>query len=139
VTYAWLLPQFKFMQYSPELAKILAKYDGLADKAPVGEVVTLIYENNDDSAGFREPTGHYYQGGTLRVQDQNHFLEKTPPDKWPRLMIINDKVWAVLPDSTRQQLETLGTVRAWLYSDERRIGDLMVVRRKPAETSQASK
>lgn len=135
VAYGWMLPQFRFMQYSTELAKILAKHDGLADKAPVGDVVSLVYPTKDDTYGFREPSAHFYQGGTLRVIDRNHFLESTPPERWPRLMIISDTLWQVLPDSTKAQLENLGTVRGWLYSDEHRIGELMVMRRKPVATT----
>jgi hypothetical protein len=138
LAYGWILPQMRFMQYSSELAKILAKYDGLADKAPVGDVVSLVYPTKDDTYGFREPSAHYYQGGTLRVTEQNGYLEKTPPEQWPRLMIISDTVWDVLPDSTQQQLETLGVVRGWLYSDEHRIGDLMVMRRKPVPATQSA-
>ena len=136
VTYGWMLPQFRFMQYSTELATILAKYDGLADKAPVGDVVSLVYPIGDEAYGFREPSAHYYQGGTLRVIEKNRFLEITPPEQWPRLMIISDTVLNVLPDSTKAQLESLGTVRGWLYSDERRIGELMVMRRKAVAATQ---
>lgn len=128
--YAWMLPEFKFMQYGPELAKILARHDGLADKAPVGEVVSVLYWTKKETVGFREPSGPYYQGGTLRTREQSAFFEKTPPEQWPRLMIINDQIWAILPDTTKAQLETLGTIRCWLYSDERRIAELMVVQRK---------
>ena len=130
-TYAWMLPEFRFMRYGEELAKVLAKYDGLADKASVGDVVSVVYPITPKIAyGFREPSAHYYQGGTLRVVEENSFLEKTPPEQWPKLMIISDTLWNVLPGSTKGQLENLGTVRAWLYSDERRVGDLMVMRRK---------
>lgn len=139
VAYGWMLPQFRFMQYSTELVKILAKHDGLADKAPVGDVVSLVYPISEKvTYGFREPSAHYYQGGTLRVIERNHFLENTPPGQWPRLMIISDTLWNVLPDSTRAQLENLGTVRGWLYSDEHRIGEMMVMRRKPVVTTQSA-
>lgn len=130
ILYGWYLPQVSWLRVSPQIAAILAKYDGLADKATQpGEVVMLQYKLPTGSIGYEEPTLPYYQGGTLRLIKQPWYLDTTPPEKWPRLMVITRDIWNVTKPELQKQLEVLGTVRGLTYTAGGKIIDVMVVRR----------
>ena len=129
IFYGWYLPQVSWMRISPQIAAILAKYDGLADKATQpGEVVMLQYER---TIGYEEPSLPYYQGGTLRQIKQVGYLDITPPEQWPRLMVITRDIWNVTNPERQKQIEILGTVRGLTYTAGGKIIDVMVIRKKP--------
>ena len=129
LTYGWLIPQCQFLRTSPRVAQMLKEHGGAADQAPVGDVVALVYPSGG-AQGYSEPTLMFYQGGTIRALRQDKYLESTPKDQWPRLMVITDGLWARLPQATQDQLDVLGTVRGYIYSSGGDIVDVMVVRGK---------
>jgi len=127
--YGWVLPRSYFLHPSSRTAAILAQHNGV--NAPIGEVKVLVYQiPGQRPLGFRDPTLPYYQGGTIRELIGERILETLPPEQWPRLMVITDQIWNIFDPEVREQLEILGTVRAFLYAGDQSITDLKVVTRK---------
>ena len=131
IFYGWYLPQVSWIQTNIRVAEILGKYGGLANQggAP-GDVAMLFYKLKPKSAGYEEPTLPYYQGGTIQQIKVPHYLEVTPPEDWPRLMVITSDIWALTPKAIQEQIEELGSVRGLTYTSGGRIIDVKVIRRK---------
>lgn len=122
LAFGWMLPQSRHLHVSTRLTDILREHDGIG--APRGEVVTI----ERGHMGYDEPSLYFYQGGTIRVWDRE--LETTPPEQWPRLIVITDELMELLQPATREQLQVLGTVRGYLYAADQKVRDVMVVTRK---------
>lgn len=133
--YGWMLPSAKFLHLSPQVAQILQTHGGSADTAEVGEVVSLVYPTTRH--GYREPTMAFYQGGTWRELVVEDYLDQTPVENWPRLMIITDGIWSETSTNVRERIEILGRVRGFQYSGRGKPVELMVIRAKASEPQAA--
>jgi 4-amino-4-deoxy-L-arabinose transferase-like glycosyltransferase len=129
--YGWLIPQCQYLRTSEKVVAILRENGGTAAQgAKVGDVLTLAYQIGDEDFGYSEPTLFFYQGGTMRPMDSDKYLEATPIEKWPKLVVITDGIMNRLPTELQQKIEVLGRVRGFAYSAGGRIVDVMVIRAK---------
>jgi hypothetical protein len=78
---------------------------------------------------FQEDSLPYYQGGAIRPAEENYFTT-TPPERWTPWIVLTDKVWKKLDDTTRSHLVIVGRVRGLDYADRGRIVEVLVVRRR---------
>jgi 4-amino-4-deoxy-L-arabinose transferase-like glycosyltransferase len=129
--YGWYLPQAKFVHLSSEVAQIIIKNDGGADKLPTpGDVISLVYSDGKHAIGYQEPTLAFYQGGSLRYKEEDNYLVKTPPSEWPRIMVLTSEIWKRTPEDVQGKLDILGKARGLAYADGGQIYDVYVVRPK---------
>lgn len=138
VGYAWYLPEAKFLQLSYQVAKIVNANGGGADKMGVGEIVSLVYPTPEDTIGYQEPSLPFYQGGTLRLIEVNDYLEITPEESWPKMMVLTSDIWEVVSPEKQAQLEVLGKVRGLAYADGGKVYDVMVVKKKRSPEPEVS-
>jgi 4-amino-4-deoxy-L-arabinose transferase-like glycosyltransferase len=117
--FAVYLPRVEQLRLSQTIAAILKAHGGGAESTQPGDVQMIAY---------KEPSLAFYQGGTIREQSENDFLQTHPRDQWPRFLTIREDIWQKLPDAIKQELEVLGTARGWAYADKGRMWTVYVVR-----------
>ncbi len=83
-----------------------------------GEVIMIDY---------KEPSLAFHQGGEIRPEDDNGYLEHAPPERWPRWIVLTDEIWNATPASIRDRLRVISTFRGWAYADGGRIVQVRVV------------
>jgi hypothetical protein len=80
--------------------------------------------------GYKEPSLAFYQGGTIREERDNHFLQTHPRGDWPDWLVITESIWRQTPRNIQGEFELMDSERGWDYSDRGRIVDVLVLRRK---------
>jgi 4-amino-4-deoxy-L-arabinose transferase-like glycosyltransferase len=111
------LPNADYLRISPNVAAILREH-GATDP---GKVLMIDYK--EDSLAF-------YQGGTIRKQRDNRFLETNPPDAWPAYLVITEEIWRKTPLEIRHRFDLLGSARGLSYADGGRILTVLVLRKR---------
>lgn len=117
VLFAWYLPAARYLHLSEEVGGYLQEI-GATEK---GQVVMIDY---------KEDTLPFYQGGTIRPEPKNAYLAETPPERWPRYVVLTRAIWEKTPPEARARAEVLRTFRGWAYADQGRIVDVMVIRKR---------
>jgi hypothetical protein len=115
------LPRVEQLKLSESIAAILKANGGGADSTQPGDVQMI---------GYKEPSLAFYQGGTIREQSENDFLQTHPQGEWPHFLVIREDVWQSLPDEIKTQLEVLGSARGWEYADRGRMWSVFVARKR---------
>jgi 4-amino-4-deoxy-L-arabinose transferase-like glycosyltransferase len=125
--FAWYLPAARFLHVSEDVGAYLQSI-GATTK---GDVLMLTHKQPDEGPlDYKEDSLAFYQGGTIRIQPQTGYLEKTPPEQWPRYMVMTRKIWEKTPESLRERLEILKESRGLAYASRGRVVDVLVVRTK---------
>jgi 4-amino-4-deoxy-L-arabinose transferase-like glycosyltransferase len=132
----WFLPKASFLHVSEEVGAYLQQI-GATTK---GDVLMLTYMEEDPSpAGgplrarsidYKEDSLPFYQGGTIRIQEQTAYLEKNPPEHWPTYMVLTKQIWDKTPEAAKAHLEILKSYKGWAYASRGRIVDVIVVKKK---------
>jgi hypothetical protein len=117
--FAIYLPRVEQLKLSQSIAAILKAHGGGAESTQPGDVQMIAY---------KEPSLAFYQGGTIREQSENDFLQTHPQAEWPRFVTIREDIWQKLPDATKAELEVLGTARGWAYAAGGKMWTIYVVR-----------
>jgi hypothetical protein len=89
--YTAILPNFRFLQLSERLAADLQQLGCHGSNAQVAMI------------GYQEPSLAFYQGGGAREQE-DAFLESSPPALWPPWIVITSELWRRTPPDLRQGL-----------------------------------
>jgi hypothetical protein len=112
------LPRADFLRISPRVAQILKDHGATVP----GQVIMIDY---------KEPSLAFYQGGTIREQRLNRFLVETPPQDWPRWIVLTDRIWRDTPAEIQAQWDILGSVRGINYAGGGRWVEVMVLQQQP--------
>jgi 4-amino-4-deoxy-L-arabinose transferase-like glycosyltransferase len=116
------LPAARFLHLSEEVGAYLQSVGATT----VGDVYMIDYK--EDSLPF-------YQGGTIRPQRKNSYLEETPPAEWASYYVVTREIWDKVPEAARERLEVLKTFRGWAYAAKGRVVDVMVLKKRPPGTA----
>jgi 4-amino-4-deoxy-L-arabinose transferase-like glycosyltransferase len=111
------LPSARFLHLSEDVGAYLQSVGATS----VGDVYMIDYK--EDSLPF-------YQGGTIRPQRKNTYLEETPPADWATWYVVTREIWDQTPDAARQHLDVLKTFHGWAYAAKGRVVDVMVLKKK---------
>jgi 4-amino-4-deoxy-L-arabinose transferase-like glycosyltransferase len=116
VMYVGYLPNAAFLRTSPRIADVL--HDAHA--------------TNPVMIDYKEDSLPWYEGGTIRAQRDNDFLLHNPPEVWPQYLVLTGEVWRRTPFDLQQKFQVLGghPIRGWAYSDNGRVVDVFVLRKK---------
>jgi hypothetical protein len=115
VLYGWYLPAADYLRISPRVADVLRR-DGATRN------VLMI--------DYKEPSLAFYQGGSIREQRDNDYLQKTSPLLWPKWLVITEAVWRTVPQDIRDNWLELDRVHGWAYADGGKIVDVLVLRNR---------
>ena len=86
---------------------------------------------------YKEDTLPFYQGGTIRPQPRNAFLNVETEENWPTFLTITREIWDNTDESKRARLEVLKTFRGWAYAAKGRVVEVMVVKKRPSTNPQS--
>jgi len=114
--YGGFLPSASFLQISPRIATILKREMKPTDRA-------LMIDYKEMSLAF-------YQGGTIRPERRNDYLQVEDPVLWPNYLVLSGDVWKKTPEAIRTQWLMLEKIHGLSYADSGRIMDVIVLRRK---------
>jgi len=105
-----------------------------ADFLKASKQIAVVLRSNDAHnvimIGYKEPSLAFYQGGTIREQRDNLFLQTHSPGDWPDWLVITESLWHQTPARIQHDFELIASARGWNYSDRGRIVDVLVLRRK---------
>ena len=103
VLYGLYLPNARFLQLPVQIADCLKQHGATHP----GDAVMIEY---------KEDSVPYYQGGTLRREADDRFLNKHPdPATWPSWMVIAEDAWQRAPAEARDQFTVVQTFRGLNY------------------------
>ncbi len=125
VVYGLVLPHVAALRISPNVASYLRTHGATA----AGDVIMIDY---------KEPTLAFYQGGTIREESDNAYLQKTDPWRWPTWIVLTDTIWRSLPAEVQSHLRVATTVKGFWYSSKARMTTVMVVKHLDGEGSRSS-
>jgi len=115
--YGLYLPRAQFLRLSILTADVLRQHGVTAP----GQSLMIDY---------KEPSLAFYQGGTIREQDNSIIIHRHY-DQWKPWMVITRDVWNRSPVDVQNRLEIIADFRGLSVADSLRNVDVMVVRRKP--------
>jgi 4-amino-4-deoxy-L-arabinose transferase-like glycosyltransferase len=117
VMYGLVLPHIQSLRIAPRVADVLIRQGATRP----GDAIMIDY---------KETSLAFYQGGTIRPQRDNQYLQHTSPDQWPRWIVLTADVWKQTPPSIQQRFDVIDTVHGWNYADGGRVVDVMVLRKR---------
>lgn len=115
--YGLILPHVSALRISQNVADTLIRHGATNP----GDAIMI---------GYREMSLAFYQGGTIRPERDDTFLVKTPPEQWPRWIVLSEQVWSDTPEQIRNRLEVVTSVRGLNYSDRMKIMKVLVLRKR---------
>jgi 4-amino-4-deoxy-L-arabinose transferase-like glycosyltransferase len=116
--YLLILPHIPQLRVSERLADILISQGATHP----GDAIMIDY---------KEPSLAFYQGGTIREQRHNDFLQITPSSDWPRWIVLTRKIWDATPPPIRDQLQIVGDVSGLDYADNwRKEVNVLILRKR---------
>jgi 4-amino-4-deoxy-L-arabinose transferase-like glycosyltransferase len=115
VVYGICLPHVNILRISQRVA------DVLHDHGATDDAIMIDY---------KEPSLAFYQGGTIREQRNNNFLETTPSENWPTWIVLTREVWDSLTPVKQNQLEIVQSIKGIDYADQWRKIDVLVLRKR---------
>jgi 4-amino-4-deoxy-L-arabinose transferase-like glycosyltransferase len=110
------LPSARFLHLSEEVGSYLQTIGA-----------TKLHEI--EMIDYKEDSLPFYQGGTIRPQRLNPFLNKEPPENWPTYLVITREIWDKTSDSAKSHLQVLKTFHGLAYAAKGRVVDVMVVKK----------
>jgi hypothetical protein len=111
----------------------LPRYDPLRMSSRTAEVLKLAGMRPGEHGymiDYKEPSLAFHQGGGLREQRDDLYLNDHPPADWPQWVVLTQRVWDRLRDDVRAQWDVVGEVHGLAYN-ERGKGTILVLRRRP--------
>ena len=120
ILYGLVLPHVRALRISPRVAEVLQREDAIH----AGDAIMIDY---------KETSLPFYQGGTIRPQRDDQFLEHTPTSEWPRWIVLTGDVWKKTPATIQDRFDVIDTIHGWNYADGGRVVDVMVVRKRAVE------
>ncbi len=119
----WYLPQAEFMHLPEAIAQAVRSG---CDSRP-GDAIMIDY---------KEPSLAFYQGGTIREQRDDKYLDNTAPEKWPTWIVLTPEVWRITSIERRKMLEIVATLHGLDYADakKRLFADVIVARKRTPAT-----
>ncbi|MFT3788906.1 MAG: glycosyltransferase family 39 protein [Tepidisphaeraceae bacterium] len=115
---SWTLyfPNASFLNLSSRIADVL-KREGATSK---GDVLMVDY---------KEGSLAFYQGGTIREQNDEGFMTLTPPSTWPKWLVTTRTHFEDQRMSVRDRWETVDELRGFNVA-EAKLYDVLVLRKK---------
>jgi 4-amino-4-deoxy-L-arabinose transferase-like glycosyltransferase len=103
ILYVAILPGLRFLHLSERLAGDLAQMGAYGADVPVAMI------------GYDEPSLAFYQGGGAREQEDD-YLQSTPPAQWPRWIVIANHDWKNVPPELQRILIPRAREAGYNYS-----------------------
>lgn len=117
IIYGGFFPNAPFLRISPRVADVLVAEGATRP----GDAIMIDY---------KETSLAFYQGGTIRPQRDDRYLESTDPSLWPRWIVVTDDVWQTTPLAIRAQFDLVRRIPGWSYADGNRLVKVLVIRRR---------
>ncbi|HVT87387.1 MAG TPA: glycosyltransferase family 39 protein [Tepidisphaeraceae bacterium] len=117
ITYGLVLPRISDLRISPRIAQVLIDHQAIHP----GDAIMIDY---------KETSLAFYQGGTIRPQRENKFLETTSPDLWPAWIVLTGDIWSTTPAEIKDRLDVIATVHGLNYADSMRTIDVLVLHKR---------
>ncbi|MCS7034733.1 MAG: glycosyltransferase family 39 protein [Phycisphaerae bacterium] len=120
ILYTGVFPVSQYMRLGQRVADLLP-----ADIRP-GEAKMI---------DFKEMSVAFYSNGAIREESNDKFLIDTPPEQWPKYLVLTEAIWKRTPEELKAKLELVGPpVVGWNYSgddaDGNRIVKVLVLRKR---------
>jgi len=109
------LPYFQLVRISQNAAAAIIAHGGY------GEPGLMI--------DYKEPSLAFAQGGGLREQPENDYLQTSDPAGWPRWVVLTGAIWDKLPEERQKKFEIISRVVGTAYSDGGGRREVIVLRR----------
>jgi 4-amino-4-deoxy-L-arabinose transferase-like glycosyltransferase len=94
------------------------------------DLVAAGADEKDESKmiGFREPSMAWYQGGTIREDENGALL----PRKGPAFFVVSQENFDDLPPSAKAMYSIVSTRRGVVYAQSRKVKTVLLIRREAA-------
>jgi len=82
---------------------------------------------------YQEDSVPYYQGGTLRPEEDAFFRKHPDPAHWPKWVVATDDIWLHTAPSVRAQYEVVQSFHGLNYAGSvagEHLIDIMVLRKR---------
>lgn len=66
---------------------------------------------------YKEPSLAFHQGGGLREQRENNYLNESSPTDWPQWIVLTERIWKQVREPVKQQWKVVAEVRGWAYNE----------------------
>ncbi|MBC7785392.1 MAG: glycosyltransferase family 39 protein [Burkholderiales bacterium] len=103
LVYAMFLPRYEPLRISARVAEIISEQGGH------GQFGYMI--------DYKEPSLAFHQGGGLREQKVDDYLNQSAPAQWPRWIVTTRRVWEATRDDVRVQWNIIGSVKGVAYNE----------------------
>ncbi len=104
VAYTFYFSRYRPLRLSIEIATIMRQAG-----APVGVMGYMI--------DYKEPSLAFHQGGGLREQREDDYLNTSDPNGWPEWIVLTDRVWKNVRQDVRQKWQIVGSASGLAYND----------------------
>jgi 4-amino-4-deoxy-L-arabinose transferase-like glycosyltransferase len=121
MAYSLYLPHYQPLRISAQLAKIMRDNGG--------------YGAQGYMIDYKEPSLAFHQGGGLREQSDDSYLNDAPQSDWPQWVVLTRRVWDATRDDVRGQWRVIGSVRGLAYNEGGK-REVLVLRRAVVEPGQ---
>lgn len=78
---------------------------------------------------YKEPSLAFHQGGGLREQRENNYLNESSPADWPEWIVLTERIWKQVREPVKQHWQVVAEVEGWAYN-ERGKSKILIIRRK---------
>jgi len=120
ILYIGIFPHLQFLRMSENIVAALGEFHATGKDAPLAMI------------GYKEPSLAFYQGTGAREQDDN-YLQITPPDRWPKWIVIEKQQWDDLPPELKGLLQIRASVNGVMYAVNGRPATALVVEKMGTE------
>lgn len=103
LAYALFLPRYQPLRISAQVAKVMRDHGGYA---AYGYMID-----------YKEPSLAFHQGGGLREQSDDNYLNDSPSSDWPEWVVLTKRVWDVTDQDVQAHWQVIGTVRGLAYNE----------------------
>ncbi len=118
ILYVAVLPGLKFLHLSERLAADLTRMGAYGADVNVAMI------------GYDEPSLAFYQGGGARQQEDN-YLQTTPPAQWPKWIVIANHDWKNVPPDLRRDLILRAREAGYNYSHTGLRENILILEKVP--------
>lgn len=108
----------QFLHVSQRVAQVLIREGATGP----GDVQMIDYK--EGSLGF-------YQGGTIREQDDDTLLLRGDEASWPRWLVITDRIWEPVPPDVRDRWRVVETVSGFNLAKGKLVNVMVIQRLDP--------
>ncbi len=103
LSYSLFLPRYQPLRISAQIAGIMRDNGG--------------YAAHGYMIDYKEPSLAFHQGGGLREQSDDNYLNDAPQSDWPPWVVLTRRVWETTRDDVRVQWRVIGSVRGLAYNE----------------------